>query len=187
MDMQVATFSSSTNNSYSNSSFTLNSTKWTVIAVCKYSSAEDWQVLFGLGNSTNFNFIEYFDNYYNYNVVVANFNANTEYAEVTDGVPATKYCVITWIYDGTQNTNATKLKCYINGVQQTLTFTGTIPSSMPGALSPAYLGMTTGFALSFNFIGMFAALSYFNDALTSANQTYVETSVYKSYYNLTFP
>lgn len=34
-----------------------------------------------------------------------------------------------YIYDGTQSTNATKLVCKINGTTQSLTFTGTIPST----------------------------------------------------------
>lgn len=33
-----------------------------------------------------------------------------------------------WVYDGAQSTSATRLKLYLNGVAQTLSFTGTIPS-----------------------------------------------------------
>ena len=35
------------------------------------------------------------------------------------------------LYDGTQSSNADKLKVYINGVQQTLAFFGTIPTTVP--------------------------------------------------------
>jgi len=40
-------------------------------------------------------------------------------------------------FDGTQSTNATRLQMYLDGLPQTLTFTGTIPSAIP-ALSQAF-------------------------------------------------
>lgn len=44
-------------------------------------------------------------------------------------VVGTWYNVI-FLYDGTQTGNANRLKCIINGVQQTLSFTGTIPAAI---------------------------------------------------------
>jgi hypothetical protein len=39
----------------------------------------------------------------------------------------------TVIYDGTQTGNSNRLKVYLNGIFKTLTFTGTIPSSIPSS------------------------------------------------------
>lgn len=41
------------------------------------------------------------------------------------------WAYLTAVYDGGQATNATKLKIYINGTQETLTFVGTIPTTTP--------------------------------------------------------
>lgn len=46
--------------------------------------------------------------------------------------------LVSIVFDGAGVTNADRLKGYINGVQQTLTFTGTIPSSL-GANASAFL------------------------------------------------
>jgi hypothetical protein len=47
-------------------------------------------------------------------------------------------------YDGTQADNATRLKMYLNGVQQTpLTFVGTIPASLPVMARPLQIGSNT--------------------------------------------
>lgn len=45
-----------------------------------------------------------------------------------------------WVYDGTQGTNATKLKLFINGVQRTLTFVGTVPASLASTNSNVTIG-----------------------------------------------
>jgi hypothetical protein len=44
------------------------------------------------------------------------------------------------VFDGTQTGNAARLKLYFDGVQQTLSFTGTIPATAPGIASTGYLG-----------------------------------------------
>lgn len=36
-----------------------------------------------------------------------------------------------WVFDGTQSTNSGKVTLYVNGVQQNLSFNGTIPNSFP--------------------------------------------------------
>jgi hypothetical protein len=55
---------------------------------------------------------------------------------------------VTMVFDGTQSTNATRLKGYVDGVQQTLTFDGTVPTLTTtnttgfniGVLAGAYTG-----------------------------------------------
>lgn len=47
--------------------------------------------------------------------------------------------LITVTYDGTQSTNADKVKVYVNGTQKTLTFTGTFPATTFSVSNP-YIG-----------------------------------------------
>jgi len=46
-------------------------------------------------------------------------------------IPAGSPLLVTIVYDGSQPTNETRLKIYVNGVAKTITFTGTIPASIP--------------------------------------------------------
>ncbi len=48
------------------------------------------------------------------------------------------------VYDGTKSTNEEKLKIYIDGIQQILNFTGTVPSSMPSNTNSGYIGYYNG-------------------------------------------
>lgn len=43
---------------------------------------------------------------------------------------------IVMIFDGTQATNALKVLVYVDGVQQTMTFTGTVPSNISAVIQP---------------------------------------------------
>lgn len=71
------------------------------------------------------------------NVVIG---SNTSYgviqlSDISAGSPQ----FFTIVYDGAQATNATKLKVFVNGVAKTVTFTGTIPTSIPTySLSPIF-------------------------------------------------
>jgi lysophospholipase L1-like esterase len=68
--------------------------------------------------------------------------AGSHYFTVTSGIygyvlnTSTYECVerVIWIYDGSQSTNETKLKCFINGVQKTVIYYANIPSEL-GATS----------------------------------------------------
>src|SRR5437867_1431153 len=53
------------------------------------------------------------------------------------------------VFDGSQSTNATRLKFYFNNVAQTLTFTGTIPATTPNT---AYTVRLAGTAAATDFI-----------------------------------
>jgi hypothetical protein len=54
------------------------------------------------------------------------------------------------VYDGTQNSNNNRLKFYFNGVQQQLSFRGTIPNRLPSTGDPVELARNTIFSSFFN-------------------------------------
>ncbi|NOW96498.1 LamG-like jellyroll fold domain-containing protein [Mucilaginibacter sp. SG564] len=56
-----------------------------------------------------------------------------------NAVAAGQWYHVAVVFDGTQSTNASKLKLYINGTLQTLTFSGTIPSSTSSTNAAAFL------------------------------------------------
>jgi lysophospholipase L1-like esterase len=56
--------------------------------------------------------------------------AGGAYAYLTTGVTAVAPMVVIWVYNGLGATNADKVKCYIDGIERPLTFSGTIPSSL---------------------------------------------------------
>lgn len=55
-----------------------------------------------------------------------------------------------FVYDGSQGTNATKLLLYVNGVQKTLAFTGTIPASLLNNSAPYQIGSWSGLGRYWN-------------------------------------
>lgn len=57
-------------------------------------------------------------------------NPGLAFGEVAAVLAVGTRVVIVWVYDGTQATNATRLVCYVNGVAQTVSFSGTIPASI---------------------------------------------------------
>jgi hypothetical protein len=59
---------------------------------------------------------------------VAN-GSNTYGYTTTSPLSTSAFTHVAMVYDGTQGTNATKLKGYINGSPVTLTFSGTIPTT----------------------------------------------------------
>jgi hypothetical protein len=50
---------------------------------------------------------------------------------------------VVFTYDGTQTGNANRLKLYVNGVQKTLSFAGTIPSTTPSNTNKFTIGKET--------------------------------------------
>lgn len=69
---------------------------------------------------------------------------------------------VTVVYDGSQSTNANKLKIYVNGVQKTLSFVGTIPSTIISNVSNFSIGRGRG-----NWFGRLDDLRIYNRALSS--------------------
>lgn len=74
-------------------------------------------------------------------------NASAAYAST----PAfNSYQYMVFVFDGTQGTNATKMKIYVGGYQQTLAFVGTIPTTTNGSGTKFNLG---------NYSGLFHAMN----------------------------
>lgn len=79
----------------------------------------------------------------------------------------TNWHYIALVYDGTQTGNANRLKGYVDGVEKTLTFTGTIPSSTPNLSGNVEIGRVNiggGFYSS----GLIDQMMIFNYPLTQA-------------------
>lgn len=70
------------------------------------------------------------------------------------------------VYDGTLSGNANRLKIYKNGVQQTVTFTGTIPASTQATTSTARIGSASDD--SANFDGIVDHVRIYNYPRTAA-------------------
>jgi hypothetical protein len=103
---------------------------WDTI-VSKYSSASNniSLQLSGSGEGGNNDF----------NIAVMN-GGNTQGYTTGNIVTTGRWYHLHAVYDGTQSTNATKLKLYVDGVQQTLTFSGTIPTTTGSNSSTVKLG-----------------------------------------------
>lgn len=87
------------------------------------------------------------------------------------------------VYDGTQSTNADKLKIYLDGVQQTLSFVnGNIPSSLQNGSADLVFGMAT-VGGSAEFDGILDEMGCWNRPLT---QDEVD-DLYNSGAGLTYP
>lgn len=91
--------------------------------------------------------------------------------QITYTIPA-GYFHYALIFDGTQTGNANRLKLFINGVQQTLTFTYTVPSTTGSPSSPlarvgSYGSSPTGWYMQ----GSIANIAIFDKALTNADIT----------------
>jgi hypothetical protein len=72
---------------------------------------------------------------------------------------------VTMVYDGTQTGNANRLKVYINGILQTMTFSGTIPATTLATSSNARIGATSDGARFFS--GQMDSVKIYPYALTA--------------------
>jgi|688.fasta_scaffold519584_2 hypothetical protein len=71
------------------------------------------------------------------------------------------------VFDGTQPTNATRLNGYVNGVSQSLTFSGSIPSSLSSNAVNQQLNIGWNRANNVYSVGAMAEFSTWEDALTA--------------------
>src|SRR5207244_1303641 len=95
-------------------------------------------------------------------------NAATASGETPAGVLAAgSWTHVVAVYDGGQTGNANRLKIYINGVLQNLTFTGTIPSSTWSTTSNAYAGASSDNLR--NFTGTLDEIKIYSAALNQAD------------------
>jgi hypothetical protein len=67
-------------------------------------------------------------------------NGSNDYATLSNS--STSWQHVSMIYNGSLTGNSERLKCYINGVVQTLSYSGTIPSTA-GTATTLYLGYTS--------------------------------------------
>lgn len=86
---------------------------------------------------------------------------------------STRGHVLVAVFDGSQTGNANRLKVYINGVQQTLAFVGTIPATTTSGETALGLGDAAGGpVVPFN--GALGDVMLWNTALTDAARNQVE-------------
>jgi trimeric autotransporter adhesin len=106
----------------------------------------------------------------------------SNYGQTTDASlsTATWYHVV-WVYDGSGANNAAKLKIYLDGTQKTLSFTGTIPTSLQGPTTDVVLGRFTGIGNYWS--GRQDAVGLWSRALTSTE----DTTLYNSGAGLEYP
>jgi hypothetical protein len=67
-------------------------------------------------------------------------NPSNTYGYATNVLPLNTWTHVAMVFDGTAATNAARLKLYINGVQKTLTFSGTIPAYTENNNTPLLVG-----------------------------------------------
>jgi hypothetical protein len=125
-------------------------TKLTASAWIKPSGLQDWSTIIGkAGDEVNeWEFMEAGatgNSSSNYFQVAARnngaLNTMNGYSTTNPISPGNWYfCVM--VFDGTQLTNATRLKFFINGAPQTLRFDGTIPAQLPSTTWPVQLART---------------------------------------------
>lgn len=127
---KAANFVAASNQGFSGSSFGLTPTfsvnGWykpssagvnkILIGDCPSTGANGWYLQTGLADSTAAT------------VYVNDGSVNGKAPSGT--LPDATYSHIVVVYDGTQTGNANRLKIYVNSVTQSLTFTGTVPSSL---------------------------------------------------------
>lgn len=123
-----------------------------------------------------------YGNYYDYpNDILFYWSSNQLHFQIgngADGGGNYTYAVSnTWanttlVFDGTQSTNDTRMKFYVNGIQQTaVSFDYTVPSSTYNSLSPACnIGAYIGIG-GFNFCGNIANTMLHNRALSQTEVT----------------
>jgi hypothetical protein len=148
----------------------INVSQFTYSTFIKITSSATLGTLFSFGDSVNYaNDVMFF--YYSGNSTL-NFQVNNG----GDGAGYFAYSIGSWsnisvVYDGTQSTNATRLKVYLNGIQQTLSFDYTVPATTSSAnFTGAAIGIysTSGFTSDTIIGGNVGTASLYNRALSTA-------------------
>jgi hypothetical protein len=91
----------------------------------------------------------------------------------TAGLPVflQQWSHIAVVFDGTQTGNASRLKLYVNGIQQTLSFSGTVPATTSSNTAPFLLGGETTVAPN-HFSGMMDDARIWTTARTQSQILY---------------
>jgi len=90
------------------------------------------------------------------------YSSGSNYGQLT--YSSTAWVIVELVYDGTQTGNANRLKLFINGTQQTLTFSGTIPAIL--AASTTFFMGALNDAAAVPFAGKIAQYLVVNSADT---------------------
>jgi hypothetical protein len=108
-----------------------------------------------------------FSAYFSTGVIKVVFSAyGSNYCDIpTTGINVGVWTWVTITYDGTQATNATRCKAYINGIQQELTFYGTIPAAITASAEPLWVGALHWIS-SFAYVGDMWHFAVYDRALT---------------------
>lgn len=83
-------------------------------------------------------------------VAASSSDSGSNYADTAASTWTTGWHHVTFTYDGSGATNADKLKLYIDGVAKTLTFNGTIPTSLVDGTGPLRIGDFENLSRFFN-------------------------------------
>lgn len=101
-------------------------------------------------------------------VVFMTRNGSSDYGYTGSG----KLAVGTWThvvatFDGSQSGNANRMKIYINGVSETLTFSGTIPATTPASTTPMTIGRISSVGGTYEFNGFIDEARIYNRTLSA--------------------
>jgi hypothetical protein len=115
-------------NLYANVSELNGASKFTIESWTKFTNGADWASVYGKSaSSTNRIGMQTLANGSVY-VLLGN-GANTYGYTAAGTITTGQWYHVAVVFDGTQATNANRLKLYINGVQKALAFSGTIPAT----------------------------------------------------------
>jgi len=102
--------------------------------------------------------------------VIMDGSSNSGYFNYSTAISANTWHYLTVVYDGSLTDNADRLKVYVDSNQNTLTFSGTIPSSLLTNSEALFIGDISSMIIS-SFNGEIDEVLVYNKALTSEEIT----------------
>lgn len=155
----------------------LNVASFTISGWVKYNS-------FTTGQNRWLGFFDSFTNCITFSVsnvgkvyfLICNGSTAYGYINVTNTITLNNWFHYSAVYDGSGVTNADKLKIYINGSNQTLTFSGTIPATSPTISASNMMLGSRDTSTQENTDGYIDEVSIFDYALTSGQVSTIYNS-----------
>lgn len=98
-------------------------------------------------------------------------NGGTTGSSVAHGVANSAWGHHVLVFDGTQSTNSTRLRYFVNGVEKTLSYTGTIPATLAANASQGAFLIGSEVSLSRYSTGLIDEVGVWNRALTTGEVT----------------